>query len=57
MCEESLPADRVELQALLDELICRANENGVEVADHGYVLRHRDSELPDWDVEITRMSE
>ncbi|WP_176548154.1 hypothetical protein [Natrinema sp. CBA1119] len=49
------PTSKEELQEALDELIQRAHQNGVEVADGGYELIHHDESTPDWDMTIIRM--
>ena len=48
------PGTKTELTAALDDLVSSAFANGVRVDDGGYVLRHDDPELPDWEVVITR---
>lgn len=52
MAVQSAPTTKAELDTRLDELILRALENGVDVNDSAYDLRHDDPELPNWEVQI-----
>ena len=57
MSGQTDPTTKAELQSDLDELVIRAYLNGVKVADCGYSLRHDDSNIPDWDMQIIQMAE
>lgn len=48
------PRTRGELEIAIDELLREAYANGVVVDNGGYGLRHEDSDIPDWEVHITR---
>ncbi|WP_255149112.1 hypothetical protein [Halorarius halobius] len=54
MSTDSEPVTKEELRTALDELILVAYENGVDVDNGGYALRHEDPELPDWEVVVTK---
>lgn len=43
-----------ELREILDASITQAYRNGVTVDNGGYELRHVDTDIPDWEVHITR---
>ena len=54
--DNTSPATPEALEEALDSLISQAYENGVEVADHTFELRHGDAPPPDWEVLILRLA-
>lgn len=48
------PATRAELEAALDDTLTAAWLNEVEI-DAGLDVRHPDTDVPDWSVEIIRL--
>ena len=52
LVSNSGPTSKEELRKSLDETIKQAYENGVELDNGGYELRHDDPEIPDWEVLI-----
>lgn len=53
---ESGPTTRAALEAEIDRLVVRAHENGVDVHDRAYELRHTRPHLPDWEISIVPLS-
>lgn len=56
VCNQQSPYTRDELQVALDRLLRQAEENGVEVHNHSYTLRHSESTSTDWEVLITEVA-
>lgn len=56
MRNKQSPCTRDELQMALERLLRQAEENGVEVHNHSYHLRHSDSTSTDWEVLITEVA-
>lgn len=56
MVESESPESRYDLQIALRSLLRKAYENDVDVADHGYPIRHEDLRMPDWEVEVTQIT-
>jgi hypothetical protein len=48
------PATRAELEAALDDVLTAAWLNEVEI-DAGLDVRHPETDVPDWSVEIVRL--
>lgn len=56
MVESESPETRYDLQNALCSLLREAYENDVDVADHGYPVRHENLRIPDWEVEVTQIT-
>lgn len=55
MPDSTSPSTRKELEEAIDQLLRAAHQNGVDMNNHAYALRHSDPETPDWEVLITRV--
>lgn len=49
------PTSKAELEEALEVLTRKAYQNGVEVGNGGYDLRHQEPTVPDWDLTIIRL--
>lgn len=55
MTGDSGPTTKEELQVALHRVILKAYQNGVQIDDGGYALNHDETDIPDWDIHITRV--
>ena len=56
MSDNTSPATPEALEEALDNLLSQAYENGVEIDDHTFELRHGDAPAPDWEILIVRLA-
>ncbi|WP_154017949.1 hypothetical protein [Halorubrum sp. AJ67] len=53
MSDETGPKTKIELQNALDRVVQTAYENGVEINNSAYALRHDNPKIPDWEIHLT----
>lgn len=56
MTRDTNPTTIDEFRVALDNLLVLAHENGIDLANRPYALRHEESALPDWEVHIIQLA-